>query len=169
MPANLKNLDSFGGFSIGDTSIISETKDIINVNSLEVKNRFHNDSRTRHFILRGTNTSTLTVDNSNNTIPLDSDTISFVTGHVVGVAESGQGVLVQKLESAVQCNNAGVVTELSTMKTTIRDGIPSGESWNVNLFTTGAANTFSYNTIKSGSNILVKWFVYLQVVSIEWS
>lgn len=169
MPANLKNLDSFGGFSIGDTSIISETKDIINVNSLEVKNRFHNDSRTRHFILRGTNTSTLTVDNSNNTISLDSDTISFVTGHVVGVAESGQGVLVQKLESAVQCNNAGFVTELSTMKTTIRDGVPSGESWNVNLFTTGAANTFSYNTVKSGSNILVKWFVYLQVVSIEWS
>lgn len=169
MPANLKNLDSFGGFSIGDTSVISQDKDIVNVNSFEVKNRHYTDSRTRHFVLRGTNTSTLTIDTSNSTVPLDSNTVNFITGNVVGVAENGQGILVQKLESAVMCNDAGITTELSTMKTTIRDGVPSGESWTVNLFTTGAANTFSYSTIKSGSNILVKWFVYLQVASIEWS
>lgn len=169
MPANLKNLDSFGGFSIGDVAVVDENANVKNVNSLEVKNKHYTDSHAQHYILRGLNTATLTLDTSSTTIFIPSNTISFITAHVVGVSESAGGVLVQKLESAVSTNSNGTPTELSTMRTTIRDNVPSGESWTVNLFTTGALNRFSYSTIKSGSNIAVKWFVYVQVASIDWT
>jgi len=169
MPASLKNLDSFGGFSIGNLEVVDEDANILNVNSLEVKNSHYTDSHAQHFILRGQNTATLTLDTSASTIFIPSNTISFITAHVVGVSESAGGVLVQKLESAVSTSSGGTPTELSTMKTIIRDNVPVGESWTVNLFTTGALNRFSYSTIKSGSNISVKWFVYVQVASIEWS
>lgn len=168
MPANLKNLDSFGGFSIGDTTVVDEDANIKNVNSLEVRNSHYTDSHAQHYILRGQNTSTLVLDTSATTIFIPSSTISFITAHVVAVSEAGAGTLVQKLESAVSTNANGTPSELSTMKTTIRDNVPADESWTIGLFTTGALNRFSYSTVKSGSNIAVKWFVYVQVASIEW-
>ena len=44
MPNQLKTLDSVGGFSIDKTVLVNETKDIKNVNSLEVKNSFFDDN-----------------------------------------------------------------------------------------------------------------------------
>jgi len=38
MASNLKTLDSVGGFSVGNTELINNNKDIKNANSLEVKN-----------------------------------------------------------------------------------------------------------------------------------
>ena len=38
--ANLKTLDSLGGFSVGNTTIVSDTNDAKNLNTLEIKNQF---------------------------------------------------------------------------------------------------------------------------------
>lgn len=169
MAINLKNLDSTGGFSIGDSTIVDSDSNIKNVNTLEVRNSHYTDSHSQHFILRGLNTATLSLDTSSTTIFIPSNTISFITANVVAVAEAGNGVLAMKLETAVSASSGGTLTELSTMETIIRDDVPAAESWSITPFTTGALNRFSYNTVKSGSNIAVKWFVYVQVASIDWS
>ena len=38
--ANLKKLDSLGGFSLGNTTIVSDTNDAKNLNTLELKINF---------------------------------------------------------------------------------------------------------------------------------
>ncbi len=38
MATNLTPLDSMGGFSVENLTLINESKDLINVNSLEIKN-----------------------------------------------------------------------------------------------------------------------------------
>ena len=77
MAVNLKTLDSTGGFSVGKTTLVNELKDIKNVNSFEVKNSFYSDSSTSHYILRGINTSILSIDDVNNSI-------SYINGNKSG-------------------------------------------------------------------------------------
>ena len=57
MASNLKTLDSVGGFSVANTTLINDTKDIKNANSLEVRNSFYQDSATSYYILRGLTTN----------------------------------------------------------------------------------------------------------------
>ena len=58
MASNLQNLDSLGGFSRkNNTEIVSETFDVKNVNTFEIKKFFYDDSTTSHYILRGLNTT----------------------------------------------------------------------------------------------------------------
>ena len=57
MAGNLNTLDSVGGFSVSN-KVTNYTYDATNLNSLEVKNAFYDDSFAQHYILRGTNTST---------------------------------------------------------------------------------------------------------------
>lgn len=169
MASNLKTLDSLGGFSVENTTIINETKDVKNVNSLEVKNSFYDDSVTSHYILRGVNTSILTVDDIGTQIILPSNTINFVEANVVAVNGTGGGHITQKLESAISVGAAGALTQLSTMTTIIKDSIPAGQSWTITPFTSGSANRFSYNTNRAGTTENIKWFVYVKVVSIDWT
>ena len=70
MPEILRTYDSVGGFSVDRTTLINEKKDVTNVNSFEVKNSFYSDSSTNHYILRGINTSVLSTDDVNSTIPI---------------------------------------------------------------------------------------------------
>ena len=73
MAINLKNLDSTGGFSIGDSTIVDSDSNIKNVNTLEVRNTHYTDSHSQHFILRGLNTATLSLDTSSTTIFIPSN------------------------------------------------------------------------------------------------
>ena len=41
-----KNFDSVGGFSVSDKTLINETFDVKDANSLEIKNNFYADSNT---------------------------------------------------------------------------------------------------------------------------
>ena len=169
MPEILKTYDSVGGFSVDKTTLVNELKDVKNVNTLEVKNSFYSDSSTTHYILRGINTSVLSIDDVNNTIPVPSNTINFVETFIVGVNDNASGNICTKLDSVLKVANDGVVSELSTMTTIVKDDVPVGQTWTVNPFLGGAANTFSYNTSRAGTTRTIKWVAYVKVVSIDWT
>lgn len=169
MAVNLKTFDSVGGFSVDNTTLVNDTRDVQNVNSLEVKNSFYQDSKTTHYILRGINSAILSTDNVTSTIVLDANTLNFVEASIIGINDNGSAVISTKLESAVQCSLNGTVTELSTMTTTIKDSIPAGQAWTVSPFTGGAAFRYSYETTRSGTTRTVKWVAYVKIVSIEWT
>lgn len=161
-----KNFNSVGGFSVSDKTLINELYDVKNANSVEIKNSFYSDSNTSNYILRGLNTAILQLDNVGTQIPLQSSTVSFITGHILGVNPAGT-VFSGKLESTVYCNGSGATTVLSSMLTIIKDDIPSGETWDIEPF--GNTNQFSYTTTRAGTVENIKWAVSTQVVSIEWA
>ena len=166
MAINLKEFESLGGFSIGETSVIDKDKNAQDLNSIEMKNSFYSDSKTTNYILRGVNTATLQLDNVGTQITIDSNTVNFVTGHFLGVNPAGV-VFSGKIESAVYSNAVGATSVLSSMLTIIKDDIPAGESWTINPFT--ATNRFSYSTVRSGTVQTIKWAVSTEVISIAWS
>lgn len=165
----LKTLDSVGGFSIDKEFIIDSNKNAKNLNSIEVKSEFFPDSKSTQYILRGVNTSTLSLDDVNSTIILPSNSINFIESHIIGVNDSGSSSISQKLESAISVSNTGVLTEMSTMSTIIKDTIPSGQTWSISPFVSGAANRFSYQTSRIGTTLTVNWLAYVKVVSIAWA
>lgn len=169
MASNLQNLDSLGGFSVDNTTIVNETFDIKNVNSLQVKNSFFADSYTEHYIMRGLNTSILEINDTGGQIFLPDNTINFIESTIVGVNDSGGGNLVQKMESAISVNPAGSLAEMSTMTTIIKDTVPQGQTWTINPFVGGSSNSFSYTTSRAGTTISIKWIAYTRVVSIQWT
>jgi hypothetical protein len=169
MASNLKTLDSVGGFSVANTTLINDTKDIKNANSLEVRNSFYQDSATSYYILRGLNTSILSLDDVGSQIVLPSNTINFVTANIVAVNDTGGGHLSSKIESTVSVGSSGSVLELSSMTTIIKDSIPQGQSWTIEPFDGGAANRYSYSTVRAGTTTTIKWVVYVKVVSITWT
>jgi len=169
MASNLQNLDSLGGFSVNNTEIVTETFDVKNVNTFEIKNSFYDDSTTSHYILRGLNTTILQINNAGAQIELPSNTINFIESTIVAVNDSGGGSLVEKLESAISVDAAGNLAEMSTMTTIIKDSIPDGQTWTIAPFVGGAANRFSYTTSRAGTTISIKWIAYTRVVSIEWT
>ena len=166
MASNLKQFDSLGGFSVDETVIVDQDRNAKDLNSLELKNSFYSDSKKTHYILRGSNTATLELDNVGTTIPLESGTMNFITGHFIGVNPTGV-VYSGKIESAVNCNSSGLTTVLSSMLTIIKHDVPTGESWNIDTFT--ATNRFSYSTVRTGTTQLIKWAVSTEVISIAWS
>ena len=169
MASNLKTLDSVGGFSVDKTTLVNETKDVINVNSLEVKNSFYSDSSTTHYIMRGVNSGILSVDDVASNIILPGSSINFIETSIVGVNDNASGVISTRLDSAIQVDAAGCMTELSTMTTTVKDSIPAGQEWTVNPFLVGAVFNFSYQTTKTGTSRTIKWVAYVKVVSIDWT
>ena len=169
MAKNLENFDSVGGFSVSNTEMINELKDVKNVNSLELKNSFYSsDSSASHYIMRGLNTSILSVDNVNSLIELANNTINFVEAHVIGVNDSGAGHVSLKLDAVVSVDSAGAKTSFSTMETIIEDSIPTDQTWTIEPFIGGAANRFSFQTTRIGTTQNIKWIAYVKVVSIAW-
>ena len=166
MAINLKEFDSLGGFSVGETSVIDKDRNAQDLNSIEMKNSFYSDSKTVNYILRGVNTATLQLDQVGTTITIDNNTMNFVTGHFIGVNPSGV-VYTGKIESAVYCSGAGAVSELSSMLTIIKDDIPVSESWTIEPFT--STNRFSYATVRTGTVQTIKWAVSTEVITITWS
>ena len=168
MAVNLKTYDSVGGFSVNNTTLVNDLKDLKNVNSLEVKNSYFNDATTTKYIARGTNTSVLSIDDVGSQIFIPSSTINFITGNIVGVNDSGGGSLSLKIESAVTCSAAGDVVVLSSLRTIIKDSIPTGEIWTVDAYDSGAANRFSYTATRAGTTQEISWVASVEVVSIAW-
>jgi hypothetical protein len=129
MATNLKEFDSVGGFSVDNTTVINNLKDVKNVNTLELKNSEFLDSTRTQYILRGTNTAILGTDAIGSQIILPSETINFITGHIIGVSSSGGANYSLKIESIVSCNEVGNVQVLSGLTTIIKDSIPTGQNW----------------------------------------
>ena len=169
MASTLKTFDTTGGVSIDTTTVVDQLKNFKNVNSLEIKNSSFSNARTTNYILTGQDTAILNLDNVLGTIILTGSSLNFVNTYAVGVNATGVGVYAEKLESAISCDASGVVSELSTMRTVVRDGVPSGENWEITPYTGGSAFRFSYSTTKSGIGQVLKWFASVQVVSIDWT
>lgn len=168
MTTNLKQYDSVGGFSVDNTTVINELKDVQNVNSLEIKNSVFSDVNKKTYILKGLNTSILSLDDIGTLIQLPSDTINFITGHIIGVNDSGGGIYSLKIEDTVICNAVGDVQVLSSLSTIIRDSIPAGQTWSIISYDSGAANRFSYSAVRGGTTATIKWIAAVDVISVTW-
>jgi hypothetical protein len=165
MPSTIEKFDSAGGFSVEKTVHIDELHNASNFNSLEIKNSFFTDSRVANYILRGLSTSTLSLDDVGTLVPVDTNTLNFITGRIVATNPLGL-VFSAKFESTASADATGNVTVLSTMKTIIKDDIPEGQEWNITPL--GSQNKFSYNTVISGTTNVIKWAVSTEIISIEW-
>lgn len=169
MAINLKPYDSVGGFSVDTTTLINDLKDVQNVNSLEIKNSRFSDVSKKTYILRGLNTSILSLDEIGSQIQLLSNTINFITGHIIGVNDSAGGIYSLKLEDTAICNGVGDVQVLSSLSTIIRDSIPSGQTWSIVSYDSGAANRFSYSAVRAGTTATIKWIASVDVISVSWT
>lgn len=168
MANETKKYDSVGGFSVNKDVVITENKDATNINTLQIKNRFFGDANRTNYILRGLNSSILAIDNLGTQITLPSSTINFINTYIVGVNNTGGGNYSLKLESVVTCSSAGDVQVLSTFRTIVKDSIPTGQTWAVNTFDSGAANRFSYSTTRAGTSDTIKWIASVEIINVSW-
>lgn len=166
MASTKEKFDSAGGFSIEKTIIVDELRNAKDLNTIELKNSFYADSKTTSYIMRGLNTAILELDDIGTQIPIDNNTVNFVTGHIIAANPQGS-VYSLKIESAVQYDAVGNGTVLSSMTTVIKDDVPSGQTWSVAALS--SQNRFSYTTTRAGTTNNIKWIAYVQVVSIEWA
>ena len=165
MATTREKFDSVGGFSIDKTNVVDELLNAKNLNTLEIKNSVYSDSSTTEYILRGINTAVLQLDTVGSQIVIDSNTINFITGHIIGVNPQGT-IYSAKLESAVSCDAVGQTSVLSTFRTVIKDDIPTGQTWDIQPL--GSTNRFSYTTTRAGTTNTIKWIAHTKVVSIDW-
>ena len=165
MATTKEKFDSTGGFSIDKTVIVDELRNAKDLNTLEIKNSFYSDSKITNYILRGLNTSVLSLDDIGSQIVIDNNTINFITGHIIAVNPLAT-VYSAKLETTMTCDNAGATTVLSSLRTVIKDDVPLGQSWNIDPL--GSTNRFSYTTTRAGTTNTIKWIVSTQVISILW-
>ena len=62
MATTIQSVNSEGGFGVNQTRLVTDTLDLTNINSFELKNSNFSDVNKKEYILRGLNTSVLTVD-----------------------------------------------------------------------------------------------------------
>lgn len=166
MATTKEKFDSTGGFSIDKTVIVDELRNAKDLNTLEIKNSFYSDSKIQNYILRGLNTAVLELDNVGTQIVIDNNTLNFITGHIIAV--NPQGVVYSaKLESNLSCDASGQTSVLSSMRTVIKDDIPSGQTWDIQPL--GSTNRFSYTATRAGTTNNIKWVVATQIISIAWT
>lgn len=168
MATTVKTLSSEGGFGVNQTKLVTENLDLTNINTFELKNSNYSDVNKKEYILRGLNSSVLTTDGIAN-ILLETDSINFITANIVAVNPDGSGVYSVKLENTVKCDNSGDVSTLSEQKFINRDDIPSGQTWSVEAYDSGASNAFSYGTVRGGTTDTIKWIAHVSVVAVSWA
>lgn len=167
-------LRSEGGFGVSDKVIISDGFDIQNANTLEVKNsEFTNCSRKDYVMRLQTNAATPSgilslAAASTTTIALETSSINFITGHVIGTNANGSGYYAVKSETTVAVDALGAVTTVSELKTILKDSIPSGEGWTVDYYDTGNVNQFSYNVNQGTAAGNILWTAHVQVITVDW-
>lgn len=168
MATTIQSVNSEGGFGVNQTRLVTDTLDLTNINSFELKNSNFGDVNKKEYILRGLNTSVLTVDGIS-PIQLDSNTINFITGNIIAVNPSGTGVYSVKLENVVKCDGSGDVSTLSSLTSIVRDAVPDGQSWSVIPYDTGTPNVFSYSTVRSGTTLTIKWIAQVSIIAVAWA
>lgn len=164
-----KTFSSAGGFAVDETTIIDNLRNISAANTIEVKNSNFSDLSRKEYIMRGVNSSILSLDNSSTYITLPSNTINFITGKIIGVNATGGSHYSVKIESTVLVTSAGDVQSISELTTILKDSVPSGQTWTVASYDSGANNLFSYNVSRSGTTDAVKWLSHVDVTSILWT
>lgn len=163
-----KPIHSEGGFAVGPTTVFNELRDAQNINSLELQNSNFSESSRKSYIMRGTSTSTLTLDGASATVPLSNNTVNFITSWIVGVNPTGVGHYSKKIESTITCNSSGVVSVLSNLETILKDSIPLGQSWSVSINESPTANRYELNAVRTGTTDAIRWFAHIDVVKVLW-
>lgn len=169
MAVTLKKFDSLGGYSVSNEVVITEDKDLTNINTLQLKNNNFGDITKTNYILKGTNSQILELDNVSGKIIFPPETINFITIHILGLKNDVSAVYSQKLETTVICDAVGNVTTLTTFLTTIRDDVPPSETWTVTPYDSGAPGEYSVSVSVSGSVDTVKWVSAIEVLQSSWS
>lgn len=167
MANNKKTFNSVAGFSVDETTVISDLRDVRNINTLEIQNSNFSDSKKTNYIMRGTDSAILSLSNSSDQIFIGNDSINFITAHIVAINDSANGNYVLKIESCVVCNSVGDVQVLSSLTTTIKDTIPANQTWSVEPYDSGNVNRFSYSTTKAGGVSVVKWIASVEVIAVS--
>lgn len=173
MTTNIKTFNSKGGFGVENKTIISGTYDLKNVNSFEVKNSNHDNCKRVDYLLKNfTNQSTpntiLSLTSSSlSPILLNSESVNFVTAHVLATNSDLSGYYSLKVENTVLVDNFGNVTSLSSLRTILKDNIPSGDTWTVAPYDSGSSNQFSYSVNQGTSTDSITWVSHIQVVSTQ--
>jgi hypothetical protein len=168
MATSIKTFNSEGGFGVNQTTLIDEDLNLLNVNTLQVKNSNYSDLNKTDYILKGLNSTVLTLDGLLS-IVVQSNTINFITANIVAVNSDGTGHYSVKIESHVTCDVSGDVSVLSELTTIIKDSVPIGQTWTVISYDSGSSNQFSYNTSRGGTTDTIKWMAYVQVSSVVWT
>lgn len=159
-------LDSGHGFSVGYTSVISQNRDLQNINSLSVQNSNFPDGIKRDYIVKGLNSGFMTLDGSN-LIDLPSNTVNFINSKIVGINTDASAYYSVKFETTVTVSAVGDVISRSNIKSVISDNVPNDQIWAVTEYDAGSANKYSYATSRSGAADNVKWIGYIQVISVS--
>lgn len=158
--------DSQGGFSVGTTTVLTDNRDLRNINSLSLQNNNYTDATKNDYILRGLNSGFLTIDGVN-LLFLPNNSVNFITSTTVGTnINDSSSYYSIKYESTVTVDSLGDVISRSRLKTTISEKIPFGQVWNVLEYDSGSANQFSLSTTVSGTTDTIKWISYVQVVNV---
>jgi hypothetical protein len=164
-----KTFSSVGGFAVNESTIIDDLRNITSANTIELKNSNFSDASRKEYIMRGSNTSILSLDAGNTYITLPSSTINFITSRVIGVNASGTAYLSKKIESIVTVTAAGDVQSISYLTTTLSDTVPSGQTWTIAEYDSGVNNVYSFSVSRSGTSDTVKWLANVDVTSILWT
>lgn len=167
MAVTKKTLSSVGGFAVNEVTVVNELRDIKNINTFELQNSNYSDAKKKSYILKGTNTSILDLDTVGGLIPLENNTINFVTAHAIGVNDSGGGHYSVKIETVATCNSLGAINILSSLDTVIKDSVPLGETWTISPYS-GSANQYSYSATRAGTTVAIKWIAHVEVVQVTW-
>lgn len=163
---NLKQYDSVGGFSVDQTEIFDSSRNAKNVKSIEIKSDIPNTSRT-DYVLTAINDGFLGFSD-NSRILLPSKSVNFITANLIAFNAGGTGAqFSEKIESTVLVTAAGDVQHLSSLRTVIKDSIPTTESWTITPYDAGLANSWTYQTSRVGTST-IKWYGYVSVVSGNW-
>ena len=168
MAVNKSPLSSVGGFAVNETTVVNNLRDAYNLNTLEIQNSNFSESSKKSYILRGVSSTTLTLDGSSATVPLENNTINFVTARIVGVNPTGSGHYSTKIESVISCSSIGVISLLSSLETIMKDSIPSGQTWTAVVNTSASANRYEIVTTRTGTTDAIRWFAHVDVVKVVW-
>ena len=80
----LKSLQSEGGFSVAEATIIDENRNVIDAHSVKVLDNANNKTFKKDYIVHGTLTDSVTSVEMTPTHAVESDRIVFVNGFFLG-------------------------------------------------------------------------------------
>ena len=163
-----KTFNSEYGFGVGETPVVDESRNIVNINTLTLQNENFTNANKYCYISSGINNTVLTTDGLA-VATLSNNTINFITTKLIGVNADGTGHYVVNFEVNATVDGSGIVSLLSELKTIIKDSIPSGQTWTASSYGSGGANEYGYSVTRGGTTDTVKWIAYTEVVSIDWS
>lgn len=169
MAVTTSTFNSEGGFGVKQKTIISDSYDLLNVNSIQLQNSEYTDCKRSTYILKGFNTSILSRSQQQNLyIPIERESIAFITAHAVATNETNSGQYAVKIEASVQSDASGDISLLSFLKTVIADNVPFGESWEISVYTSGNVDELSLSSIVGGNSSIIKWISNVEIVTVAY-